>query len=336
MFKLGFTTICIGTALGMCSYCAYKYHLDEEVAQIEYRTFHKSTDDIYPQASLCFRDPFSKAKLLKHQINESAYLKYLKGERVMGDFSDVSYNNITIDLSEYVVEGFAMWQNGSSVTQAIDQFRNVTYEISYNGIIRNWFAKCFAITIFHDENTITFSLLIKNSIFPNNTRPMNYGFSIFFHYPKQFLTSYQTIRYTWDSQEEKNGETYSMRFYINEIEAHKQRHKQDKPCNEEWRHYDDKLLENHLVQVGCQTPYQKSKNALPTCKSESKMKEAQLPPSPGVLSNYPPPCSMLEAVRYTYQESSLSDTTWGGRGHFWVTFHTANRRYKMIVQTRYH
>ena len=103
MFKLGFTTICIGTALGMCSYCAYKYHLDEEVAQIEYRTFHKSTDDIYPQASLCFRDPFSKAKLLKHQINESAYLKYLKGEHVMGDFSDVSYNNITIDLSEYVV-----------------------------------------------------------------------------------------------------------------------------------------------------------------------------------------------------------------------------------------
>ena len=203
MLKSGFTTICIPTAFGMCSYCIYKYHLNEDVSQIEYRTFHDTDDDIYPQVSLCFRDPFSKKKLLKYQINETDYLRYLKGEYITGEFSDVNYDDVTIDLSEYVVEWWVMWQNGSWAKQAINQFLDVADGISYNGIIRNWFAKCFAITMSHNKNIMAIDILLQNSIFPNNTRPALFGFSTFFHYPNQFLTSLRTIRYIWESQEDK-------------------------------------------------------------------------------------------------------------------------------------
>ena len=290
MFQLGFTAICIAAAFIMCSYCIYNYHLNEDVAQIEYRTFQETAEDIYPQASLCFRDHLSTEKLLKYQINESAYLRHVKGEHIIEEFSNISYNDVTIDLAEYVAERWFLWRNGSWNIQAISEFGSGTYDISYIGNVIGIFVKCFAIQVPNDKSIIASDLKIQNRIFPNNRRPRNYGFSIFFHYPKQFLTSLQTIRYGWDSQEGNNGEDYIMRFFVDEVQVQKHRNKPNSRCNEDWKNYDSNLLENHLMHVGCRTPYQKSENALPICNSESKMKEAKFEPGAAILNNYFPPC----------------------------------------------
>ena len=316
----------------MCGYCSWKYSLNEDVSQVQYISFYETADDIYPHASLCFQDPFARDKLLRYQINESAYLRYLKGEHIIEEYSKINYNDVTIDFSEYVVLREFLWRNGS---WTINQFGNVTYDISYSGNIMGSFVKCFAIKMPKDKSIIALDLKIQSRIFPNNRRPVNYGFRILFHYPNQFLTALQTITYSWDAQEGNNGEDYIMRFFVDEVQVQKHRNKPSNPCNEEWKSYDSSLLESHLMHVGCRTPFQRSHSGLPICNTESKMVEAQLEPGAAILTNYSPPCTALEMVRWRYQEAPLTGTAWGGKGHTWVGFRIINPRYKMIVQTRY-
>ena len=146
----------------MCSYCTWKYSLNEDVSQVQYISFYETADDIYPHASLCFQDPFARDKLLRYQINESAYLRYLKGEHIIEEYSKINYNDVTIDFSEYVVLREFLWRNGSWTQQAINQFRNVSYDISYSGNIMGSFVKCFAIKMPKDERIVALDYKIQS------------------------------------------------------------------------------------------------------------------------------------------------------------------------------
>ena len=59
------------------------------------------------------------------------------------------------------------------------------------------------------------------------------------------------------------------------MEVVKRRNKHNQPCNDNWKGYDDSLLEQHIKAVGCRAPYQKGNNKFTICASKLKMKNTQ-------------------------------------------------------------
>ena len=335
MFKFTFHAVCVIATVLLCAFWAYKYSLNEDTSLVEYRMFYETPDDPYPIASMCFRNYFFEEKLLQLNINESSYLKYLNGDLAIEQFSNVDYDNLTRNIENYIVKTYTAWTNGTEVIHEINGTDKLTYQTTYSGFIWDGlFVKCFAIEMPDNNDFHIFGLLIHNGIFPNGFRPANYDFSILMHYPNQFLRSMDTFKYNWKRRDDKKARMYEMVFTIRDVEVHKYRNKYDMPCNEDWGNHDSVLLEEHLMAVGCRTPYQKSKNELPICDCMSQMKAAQFNLSPNKVTDYLPPCVALEKLTYSFEEADLRNTVWDTEEYFWLTFRFFNPRYKMIVQHR--
>ena len=118
-----FHTICILASLGATSYCIYKYILDEDVSNITYQQFGAREEDKYPTVSFCFYGDIifdgkemqslmnmeSKATTINELHNEyenliSRYKSILVDENSNDEMKNISYENVTIDIRDYLKE----------------------------------------------------------------------------------------------------------------------------------------------------------------------------------------------------------------------------------------
>ena len=54
---------------------------------------------IYPELTICFRNPFVNEKLLEWSINNKTYLGYLKGDIALDETNNnIDYSQVTFDL----------------------------------------------------------------------------------------------------------------------------------------------------------------------------------------------------------------------------------------------
>ena len=94
--------LCVLATVVLSSFCIHLYYLNEDVARVDYRQFDDNRNHIYPSISLCFGNIFVEEKLEGHGVNQSIYLKFLKGEFFVQPMLSINYRNVTIDPESFL------------------------------------------------------------------------------------------------------------------------------------------------------------------------------------------------------------------------------------------
>ena len=336
-FHTFFHVICWGATLTVICYWIFIYSLNQDVGIIDYKHYYDQPTDVFPVLSICLRNPFSATEFRnKHQdLNETMYLSFLQGKYFSAGYMQIDYNDIRLNMSDYIESYLIEWRNGS---ESVYEYATKPIKIFDPSFAGFWFLpgsptfyNCYALQTPHDYDMTLFAILIRNTIFPSSIKSENYDMLTFLHYPNQLLVSYKTIKY-WFASRDLNS-SYSMRFQIRGIEVVHRRNKNGRPCNEEWNNYDHNIIRQHLDNVGCRPPYLGNDTSkVPLCNNKEQMARSLM----RIRSDYgsPPPCRSMEKVYYTYSAGDITKTLWGNPGTFWVNLQIFDPQFKEIFQTR--
>ena len=116
-FRFVFVLFCAIAAVSICIYWIHKYKLDEDLSVITYREFYEREDDVHPTVSLCLRNPFLSERLAEYGINKSSYSDFIKGEYFSTQMLGIDYENVTIDISDYIKGYLNIFRNGSKIVK---------------------------------------------------------------------------------------------------------------------------------------------------------------------------------------------------------------------------
>ena len=144
------------------------------------------------------------------------------------------------------------------------------------------------------------------------------------------------MKYIWTKW--KHGMDYIMRFRFTAIEVIRERNKKESPCDKNWKQFDEKLFEQHLLNVGCRAAYQKTSGRnISLCNSAEKMSDAKFDlmlQNKKVRSNRTLhmllPCKKIEKVFYVYEETSYESVD----EHFWFQISLFDHTFKESEQSR--
>ena len=332
-----FAFLCILAAISICVYWVYKYRLDEDLSVITYRKFYERENDVYPTVSLCFNNPFLAKRLAESGINESVYLSFLTGEYFSEEMLEINYENVTINISNYVKGYMIYFNNGTRIQvdseKNIDKIRTLTY-VSYNGIhgSTGGFFKCFALDIPLVRDLLIFRILISNNIFSNSIRPPYDTFRAIHHLPQQFFLSGANQQWIWPYR--AANESYKMRFNVGSSTIMIKRNKKNSRCIESYENYDDWVLKLYKNEAKCNIPYQKQDNLLPMCTSKERKKRALLSYDIVDRQHMDRPCRTMEGIDVKHLESPMATPKGEHVGHFWFSVMFQQRTLTEIEQKR--
>ena len=337
-FNSTYRIICILISIILTFYWSCKYAKNEDTSLVSYTLYAKSeTKDRYPVLSFCFKKPFIKDKLEEYGINEETdYLDFLEGKSFSADFVNLPYDNMTLQLKNYLIGYYVYYVNGTesnlSASEGKDLFQIHT---SYSGFIHQRFFKCFSFNLKMTQRIRTISLRIKKGIFQNISRAEYYSFITLIHYPNQFLRSSGSIRRVWNDRKNYTAD-YSMWFTVHGMEVINRRNTKVNSCIENWKNYDSALLEDHTISVGCRAPYQLLLNSsIPLCRTREQMKLVKLGPDQNEEIGFQYPCRSVEKIEYSYVDHELDAGIWSGQGNFWIELSFTYQRFREITQSRY-
>ena len=273
-----FQILCNMAAVGLTCWCFHKYMEDKDVSHINYRRFQDGKDSIYPSLTLCFNNPYRNDRLedVGEGINITTYYNFLEGrhwdERMVG----IEYDNVTIDLDDFIDFAEITLVNGSKSLQR----GKMLYYVSY----RDPKMKCYSFDIpFLPDIGVEFlAVQIQNSIFPFGFRPPQHdfdpsrgrflgGFEVRFHYPRQVFRSDLAHKWIWKLLDE-NGtlevmqrKWVGMNFEMKNVETLKRRSKSSLPCNDDWWNDDEAIAQKIMKTVNCKPPFWSKKSDMKLC-----------------------------------------------------------------------
>ena len=316
IFKNCFTVACTITALYLCISCIYMYILDKDTSFVNFKDFHSDASSLYPSATLCFdRSQNIFDTKLGNPFN-NGYIKFLSG-CITGDngnkcdwnasYADVSYDNLTINLLDYVIGELTIFADGTDTMYVYKKFpeKRIEIEDKYKTVYgyrggkrvytssRMWKQKCLTFDMpFEDGKKIKYhSILLNNSVFNGKIRPMGPNdFKVLFHYPNQF-TRQTTGKDIWndvntllnkpcpwrsyDGSEKEDcvyyNSTYTMTFDVENVSVLKRRNKNDAPCIENWRNDDNELKSQISKTLNCKPNHWNLPLNLSHCKTQEQM-----------------------------------------------------------------
>ena len=313
-----FSSICWVTAVSFTAYCLYIFSKDEDLCTVRYIKYYETEKDVFPALSLCFKNPFVKNKLDTNTggVNETFFLHFLQGKYFAPFLANIQYENVTTDISKYLVDYWIQWRDGTIVQRQYENGTNNTFETSYVGFWSGNFYQCSSMPVPQNKEIQTFFVLMNNRVFKSTTVTGDYRFLTFIHYPNQLLRSSQFVKMDWPNR--TTDANFAMRFKINSVEVLRRRNKANEPCNENWKNYDDNLLVKHTEAAGCKAPYQRPSVDIKPCISKTEMKKALFQIRADDYGQVPP-CRSMEKVLYTYEQHTFGEESkWKGFGQFWV------------------
>ena len=319
-----FNFVCVTVTLTMVGYWCYEYFKDNDLSLVDYTKFG-NVQDAYPVMSMCFDSPFvdEKLKQIHPDLNRSHYLKFLKGEIYDAELRNIDYDNVTLNILDYIGDYIVHWRNGSKIVYNMsNSVLRKPPRVIYSGFLNGYITKCFTIEIRnkHMQQVKGVYYSYKQQIFgiyPNGSRPTDGSFGTIFHIPSQFLLSMQTARYGWPERNGKSG--YYMSFTINVMEVLRRRNKRKDPCTSNWRGFDQFVMDHILAKVGCRAPYQTQyRTDLPICTGREKMKESlfAFDAARSFTAEFTQPCVAMTNIQDHYTEV---DTLLIGKGEWFGT-----------------
>ena len=304
-----FYFLCTLFAFVMTMWATSEYLKNEDVIEISYRSFNSYVENgQYPEMSLCFANPYDDSKFPNDGkfFNSSIYHDFLHGKRWDEDLIELNYDNVTIDLQDYLIDTCLMTTKSRKCFK-MNKIDTIVFP-SPLGIL-----KCFSIhgrdLEYNDKKKVNIDeamIAINNSIFPNGLRPKSGQFFVKFHHPYQLVRAIYTTFYDWHSRENLPPTYYSMQFHIKAVEKLRRREDGNEPCYD-WKNYDDQTREDVMLAVGCRPPYWRSKYNHPFCSNSEQMEKILLHNQAKLYQNdefqkVVPPCLEFKKIDVEFDE----------------------------------
>ena len=325
---------CIIATIALISNCFHNFLMDRDTSQILFKMYHRDNNSIYPSVSLCFDWPFLGDRLLglEHGINATAYHEFLSGKIWDDRYTDLKYDNVTINLESYLssitIENINGQRKQYNYRNTEDEKINQLLALEVSS--KSSDEKCFTINIPYAENEYlkTINIKIGKKLFeeteaPGYLKAIKGNFYVAFHYPSQFLTSsirssivpynIRSVR----SESGKKGPLNKIMITIEQMESLRRRDKRNEHCKTAWRRHDD-AFRKHLIQdIGCKPHHWNHKGLeFKNCTNKKKMAkfDNKFHEKIAGANSYTKPCLTIEKMFYRYDEVReslyLSLNTW--------------------------
>ena len=339
IFTYFFYILCVFGTLSLTIYWCYEFSLNEDLSVVRFKKFFQTNKDVYPTFSLCFNNPFLENHLDEYGINKTTYSAFLAGEIFSGELMNINYSYVTINIIDYIKGYKIYFENATYEEQSglnLEKSNNLVYD-SFNGF-NSWhktFSKCFAFRIPDDQNINTYRIYISNKIFPNGERRTDQFYSVI-HYPKQLLLSGGNgQRWEWPNQSKLSH--YKTTVVVRTMDVILSRNTRKHECNDHWERYDDWVVEKHISEIGCTSPYQESRGQYKSCTNRKKISESKFFQDIVSKKKYSGPCKKLENLQLDWKESKRKgkmDAKDGEFGDFGFSIYFPTHTFKEIVQSR--
>ena len=321
-----FHLCCLLIACGLASRCVYKFLKNDNLSIIEFKKFHLGNlDRIYPSISICVINPFLDHELERYgeDINVTSYSYFLQGLHWDKRMLDIDFDNVTISLDDNLKFVWLMLHNSTQYAYNHDEKESVSsanewgrhpWVPKFYVSFRSWYRKCFTFDIPFMKGQPVFRLIltVKNSFFPQNVRPTYWpfyghnpekgkGFMVYFHYPGQHFTSVHTVKYDWKHISNYSN-TYRMDFGMSYIEMMRRRNRPQHTCIEDWRNYDQIMMDDIMLKAGCRPPHWTTSNNFSLCSKREQMTHFENRKWTEKVEAFGPPCKVIERLQYSYNE----------------------------------
>ena len=343
-------------------YCFMTFTLrhlkDEDSSIVQYRRFHDKKEDIYPSISICFygRGIYHPGKLNKtYGVGDATeYTKFLKGDLWDDRMVGINYDDVTIDLQDRIESIFVLgmqmkvlygWAKiDDNTDDTVKDFRsasNFSKGFPFRTTYRLAEGKCFTLDLSGEKMPHIQGQLINSVgiIFKNILIP-DVSIQYLISYPGQILRGFLIdSEVTWNLKI-TSGYVKKKLFLIDIIDVFRNRNTGHKPCDENWKEADDKILYDIIKMVDCKPPHWIFSTDYPICNSKEKMKNAtvEISPfkhaSPSFLEHFEEPYDGIQSATLNIlvepRKNFSSLTSNDGLDSANVLFHFKNERYKEI------
>ena len=306
-----------------------KFYVDESTAIVDFQTYHKREEDIYPTFSFCISSdnpkipwyqsnlPHYNVSILKEKYNlnttdkQRDYVRFLLGNEtdpntVIGidEILKVNYDEATIDLRHYLKT--VRVESGGRVLYEWPTNNNAPNPlyISY----RHGLSKCFSLDISEEImpnitekplNVIIFEFFTDNNVFDSSSE-IDMGW--YMHYPKQLIRStnleYDNLGIT--------SRVEMKLFVVDNLEVIRRRNARLSTCIEEYKEDDDLMRRKLIEKTGCSPPHWPLEDDYSRCTTIKQMSGLRTPSlrffDSEYLKQFDPPCSQVQTVAYTYKD----------------------------------
>ena len=293
LFKL---TCLIITILSIV-YWSYIYAVaDEDLCLVDYKKIEAMQHNELPVLSMCFANPFldTKLKEINPGINGSLYLNYLKGETFDEKLHNVNYSDVTFHLPDYILSSTIVRRNGT--VESFNKMISHKIEVTFSGVYLVNFIKCYGITLKKDyyKDVKIFQITFKRSSFLDPSMRSSHMFSIFLHYPNQFLLSNYP---KWFVTNSVWNYGFIHEVLITGVEMLHRRNKRKEKCLDNTMDYDGSVLQKHIKQNKCRAPYLMEHLERPICTHKTQIK-ASMYEVFDLNRKYTPPCRGMTKVDF--------------------------------------
>lgn len=257
-----FQFLCIISAITLGILCILEFVKDEDLTEVSFKRFNEDEESIYPEITICMSDAYlgNKLNMFGEDITETAYERFLKGQLWDDRMLDIDYNNVTLDIEDYLIETCIKQKFTGDCTVF-----NATVSVFVNQL-----RKCFTIHNPLKTNMLFVEAKLRAALFPKFIRPLDFRFVVRFSFPKQIFRSAVAVFGNWpDRTNATKSFVMDFRMYTMQVVSH--RNKSSKPCYD-WRNYDELVFEEMVNEVGCRPVYWYKGNSLPKCKTKDEMK----------------------------------------------------------------
>ena len=287
------------------------YYKNKDVSEILYKEYNEDSQTPYLSLTLCFKMTPSliKTEALKKygiETNGSSYEDFLKGNYWDEKMLNISYEQVTQPLENYVIDAITKEAFGHGVSPMVIKRINVTTLPSYLNIY-----KCltFDMPNLPDQKIKLASITLSNSIFFNGILPGTYDLVSNLHLPGEMLGNALGTKWTWNTRKNVSN-VLQQRFTVKSMTLFRRRNKIQDVCHE-YKDFDRDYREAIIAKVGCIPPYWISSQIFEKCKSARELQMIAryafkgYSGSPGLKRLFPKPCLELKKLSFNDYDADL-------------------------------
>ena len=308
-----FQITCYLATFALFCFCFYIFCKNDDLIEVSFKQYNEDSMSTYPSATICFLNPVKEDILQKHGegINKSSYVSYLQGLHWDERMLNISNEEVTINLQDYVVSATAHYNEDP------DEYHEATLEsFKVSEITTHYgFLKCLTYDMpKHEKEKMMYAAItIRTNIFPNGIRPQFYNMAMIFHSRNKLFRPWIAMKYDWPQRSSKSSNHYKMAFEFKSLEVLRRRNKMQARCND-GDNYDEEFQAKLMQKVGCSPPYWIPQQNMTQCKSKQDMKhfgkyvyDQVSGRFVNVKDNFPP-CLVLEKILFDYTENNVDYT----------------------------
>ena len=109
--EVGFHLVCIGIIIASITTFMSDFHDNKSTSLVDFKRFHGTEIDNYPDFSLCILGIWNIEKLkdMNYRIEDvQRYVKFLRGEIWDQNMLAIDYDDVTVNMTE-LVNGISLW-----------------------------------------------------------------------------------------------------------------------------------------------------------------------------------------------------------------------------------